>query len=113
MRARGDARSGPAGLDRVSSGKKAAMSTLHRLKAYFGMVPAEELDEEAAWYAAEDGYGSRGEGGAYGRYEPRYREESEGPGQPAGLRQPHRAWASEPPVASSTREPTVLSLIHI
>lgn len=45
------------------------MSTLHRLKAYFGMVPADELDEFGSYAAHGDGDYA----GDYGDYEPGYR----------------------------------------
>lgn len=91
------------------------MSTLHRLKAYFGMVPADELDDyghdeygDYADYADQDrGYGDRA--GARRRWADRpdrsehddyYDDEPEVPvrRQPAP---PRRNWAAETPVRGS------------
>lgn len=47
------------------------MSTLHRLKAYFGMVPADELDEFGGYAGPAHGDGDHA--GDYGDYEAGYR----------------------------------------
>ncbi|MGH3902878.1 MAG: cell division protein SepF [Pseudonocardiaceae bacterium] len=92
------------------------MSALHRLKAYFGMVPSEELDEYGPDYRDDyrSGYDSAYESRAY---EPRaYQAAAVDPGRERGYaadratRRPHRAdldyaddCAPEPGAVGATR----------
>jgi cell division inhibitor SepF len=98
------------------------MGTLQRLKAYFGMVPADEFDEYDD-YAAEEGYHARRHGTGYANrpdylsdeddYEP-YRPAPRAPSTWAGETQTHGALAVQTrrePVARlrPTTEPVAAS----
>ncbi|HEY0636986.1 MAG TPA: cell division protein SepF [Pseudonocardiaceae bacterium] len=84
------------------------MSTLHRLKAYFGMVPADELDDYGPdEYDADYDRGYRPD--RAGRRPSRWAEEADGAGRsddyyddepetPARRVPPRRNWAAEAPV---------------
>ena len=94
------------------------MSTLHRLKAYFGMVPADEFDDDGRFAPHQDdddeyepaydgGYRSRAGGRAArwsdddsGRDYDYYGDEPEMPARrtPPRRTPPRRSWAAEAPV---------------
>lgn len=87
------------------------MSTLHRLKAYFGMVPADELDD----YGHEEYEGDYDRGGSYRSERPAPRRPArwadrpermaddddyyeDEPEPPARRIAPRRSWANDAPV---------------
>jgi cell division inhibitor SepF len=88
------------------------MGTLQRLKAYFGMVPADEFDDYDD-YAAEDDYHPRRHGSGYS-HRPDYLGDEDGyePYRPAS--RPPAAWAGDPPthgaLAVETRREPVARL---
>ncbi len=94
------------------------MSALHKLKAYFGMVPADEVDEYDDEVAYRDRYANadsfdvptdrsaprRRPAGVRGSYQ------SDGDGEPEGYVEdppprPRRQWSAEPAARSLSAEP--------
>ncbi len=96
------------------------MSTLHKLKAYFGMVPADEVDEYededdlgddrvssqsghyASYDSATDWHGSRRRfGGVRGGYQQDDADDSEDYAEESGASRARRPWSSGSPVRGS------------